>query len=236
MAEASVALIPARGGSKRLPRKNVIDFLGRPIIAYTIDAALESGCFGRVVVSTEDDQIARVAARCGAEIDRRPAQLAEDHIGLVQVCLNFLDREAVVGRDCNILACLYATAALRNAQDIRETVELVRSGRCQFAMAVTPYLQYPHQALQFAEGGRLTPMWPDLVTKRGSDLPALRAGNGTTYVVSVADFRRHRTFYGPGLHGYEMPFERSVDIDTQSDLDYAIWLAQTIRVAQGSAK
>lgn len=229
MVATSVALIPARGGSKRLPRKNVIEFLGRPIIGYTIDAALESECFARVVVSTEDDEITRIAERCGAEVDRRPPHLADDHIGLVQVCLDFLDREAAAGRDWCILACLYATAALRNAQDIRATMALVNSGRCRFAMAVTPYVQYPHQALKLGADGDLTPMWPDLVAKRSSDLPALRAGNGTTYVVDVAEFRRHQTFYGPGLYGYEMPVERSVDIDTQADLNYAIWLAQSMR-------
>jgi CMP-N-acetylneuraminic acid synthetase len=233
--DAGVALIPARGGSKRLPRKNVIDFLGRPIIAYTIDAALESGCFDRVAVSTEDDEIARIAELCGAEVDHRPARLAGDDIGLVQVCLDFLDREAEAGRDWDMLACLYATAALRTARDIRETAALVRSGRCRFAMAVTPYVQYPHQALKLAADGGLSPMWPDLVTKRGSDLPPLRAGNGTTYVVDVAEFRLHRTFYGPGLRGYEMPTERSVDIDTKADLDYAIWLAQAARAGRAGA-
>jgi pseudaminic acid cytidylyltransferase len=224
----AVAIIPARGGSKRLPRKNVIDFLGRPIIAYTIDAARQSHCFERVVVSTEDDEIAAVSERCGAVVDHRAPALATDAVGLVDVCLDFLDREGAAGRQWSVMACLYATAPMRTAADIRSTMALVETGRCGFAMAVTSYDRYPHQALKFGADASLAPMWPDLVTLRGSDLPPLRAGNGSTYVVDVAEFRRLRTFYGPKLRGYDMPRERSIDIDTRADLDFAIWAARTI--------
>lgn len=221
----SVAIIPARGGSQRLPRKNIADFLGRPMLAYTVDAAIESGCFARVVVSTEDDEIAEVAARTGAVVDRRRAELATHQVNLVDVCLDFLDREECEGRKWQNLACLYATAPMRNAQDIRDTMALLEPGRCGFAMAVTSYDHYAHQALKFENGAVLTPMWPDLVTRRGSDLPPLRAGNGSTYAVDVAEFRKYRSFYGPQLRGHDMPRDRSVDIDTRDDLEFAIWLA-----------
>jgi pseudaminic acid cytidylyltransferase len=221
----AVAIIPARGGSQRLPRKNIADFLGRPILAYTVAAAIESGCFARVVVSTEDDEIAEVASQAGAVVDRRPLELATHEAGLVDVCLDFLKREEREGRRWQTMACLYATAPLRNAQDIRDTVALLESDRCGFAMAVTSYDHYPQQALKFESGATLTPMWPDIVTKRASDLPALRAGNGSTYAVDVAEFRKHRSFYGPNLRGHDMPRERSVDIDTRDDLDFAIWIA-----------
>jgi CMP-N-acetylneuraminic acid synthetase len=151
----AVAIIPARGGSKRLPRKNIVDFLGRPIIAYTIDAARDSGCFERIVVSTEDDEIVAIAERAGAMVDRRAPELATDGVGLVDVCLDFLDREAGVGRNWDVMACLYATAPLRNAKDIRATMALLEPGRCAFSMAVTSYERYPHQALKFCPGGYL---------------------------------------------------------------------------------
>jgi pseudaminic acid cytidylyltransferase len=221
----AVAIIPARGGSQRLPRKNIADFLGRPMLAYTVDAAIESGCFARVVVSTEDDEIAEAAQRTGAVVDRRRPELATHQAGLVDVCLDFLEREEREGRQWQNLACLYATAPMRNAQDIRDTMALLEPGRCGFAMAVTSYDHYPHQALKFKAGAALTAMWPDLVTKRGSDLPPLRAGNGSTYAVNVVEFRKHRSFYGPDLRGHDMPRDRSVDIDTRDDLEFAIWLA-----------
>ena len=222
---SAIAIIPARGGSKRLPRKNIADFLGRPILAYTIDAARDSGCFERVVVSTEDDQIAGIARNCGAIVDMRAPRLATDEVGLVDVCLDLLDREAEAGRDWQVLACLYATAPLRNADDIRSTFALVEPGRCDFSMAVTSYERYAHQALKLGPHGELEPMWPELVTLRSTALPPLRAGNGSTYVVAVDAFRRHRSFYGPGLRGHDMPVERSVDIDTPHDLELARWTA-----------
>jgi pseudaminic acid cytidylyltransferase len=224
--EDTVALIPARGGSKRLPRKNIADFLGRPIIAYTIDAARESGCFARVTVSTEDGEIADVARRCGAEIVLRRPELATDGATLTEVCLDFLDSEKVAGRDWLYLGCLYATAPLRHAQDVRATMNLLQPGHCSFAMAVTAFDHYAHQALAMGKDGALTPMWPELVERRASDLPPLRAGNGSTYGVEVAAFRRHKAFYGPGLRGHDMPPERSIDIDTQTDLDFALFCAQ----------
>jgi pseudaminic acid cytidylyltransferase len=223
---SAVAIIPARGGSKRLPRKNIADFLGRPIIAFTIDAAVQSGCFDRVVVSTEDDEIAKICSQFDVVVDRRSPQLATDTVTLVEVCLDFLDREQQAGRKWDVLACLYATAPLRNADDVRGTAGLIEPGRCGFAMAVTTYGHYPYQALKFAGDSRLTPMWPDLVELRAAELPRLRAGNGSTYVVDVEEFRRHRSFYGPNLKGFDMPASRSVDIDTTEDLHLARALAQ----------
>jgi pseudaminic acid cytidylyltransferase len=222
----TVAIIPARGGSKRLPKKNIVDFLGLPIIAFTIKAAVDSGCFDRIVVSTEDEEIAVICERLGAFVDRRPSNLSTDTATLVEVCVDFLDREATAGRDWDVLACLYATAPLRNSEDIRGTIALVEPGRCGFAMAVTAYDHYPYQALKLAADSGLEPMWPELIDRRATDLPPLRAGNGSTYVVDVAEFRRHQTFYGPNLRGYDMPQTRSIDIDTQSDLDLALCVAQ----------
>ena len=231
---SAVAIIPARGGSKRLPRKNVVDFLGRPIIACTIEAAMQSDCFASVVVSTEDDEIAAVAERFGARVDHRSPELATDTTILVDVCTDFLQREAAAGRPWTVMACLYATAPLRNADDIRATMALLEPGQCDFAMAVTSYDHYPYQALKFGSDAALTPMWPDLVTRRASELPTLRAGNGSTYVVNVEAFRRHRSFYGPGLRGHDMPRQRSIDIDTDADLEFAVWTAQ--RAGLGRAR
>jgi pseudaminic acid cytidylyltransferase len=228
----AIAIIPARGGSKRLPRKNIVDFLGRPIISYAIDAAHESRCFGRVIVSTEDEEIATVARRCGAEVEPRPARLATDTVGVVDVCLDVLEHERAKGRQWRVMGCLYPTAPLRNAADIRATMALLQPDVCAFAMGVTSYDLQPHLALKLAPDGGLAPMWPELIDFRASDLPPLRISNGTTYAVYVDAFRRARTFYGPGLRGYDMPRDRSIDIDTRDDLDFAVWTAKAKGLAQ----
>lgn len=222
----AVCLIPARGGSKRLPRKNVADFLGKPIIAYTIDAALSSQLFERVVVSTEDDEIAETAVRFGAVVHKRPPQLAEDSARIIHVCLDFLDDEERHGRSYDLLGCLLATAPMRNAQDIRNVFHLIEPGRCDFAMAVTTYDIPPLQALREDVDGSLVPMWPDLVNVRSQEAPELCVDNGSTYFATVAAFRAQQTFYARGLRGYPMPRERSVDIDEPIDLELARFWAQ----------
>lgn len=213
------ALIPARGGSKRLPRKNVIDFLGKPMIAHTIGAALESGSFERVVVSTEDAEIAAVARHAGALVHPRPANLATDSATVSQVCLDFLDAEAAAGRRPDVFCCLFATAPLRNAADIRAVVGLVDPGRCDFALAVTTYDLPPHQALRSTGEGTLTAMFPDLITKRASEVGALVVDNGSTYAATIGAFREIKNFFGPGLRGHLMPRSRSVDLDEAEDLE-----------------
>jgi CMP-N-acetylneuraminic acid synthetase len=217
----ALAVIPARGGSKRLPRKNVAPFFGRPIIAYTIRAALESNCFDRVLVSTESVDIAEVSRRYGAEIDARPPALADDRAGVVDVCIELLDREAAAGRTYAVLGVLYATAPLRGADDIRATMALLDPGRCNFALAVTEYDLPPYRALRRDADGTLAPMWPDLAFAKSQDMPPLFVNNASTYVVSVPAFLRHRSFTGPGARGHVMPRSRTTDIDMPEDLEEA---------------
>lgn len=214
----SIAIIPARGGSKRLPRKNIIDFLGHPIINYTIRAALETELFERVVVSTEDEEIADVARKGGAEVIMRPDSLATDDARVYQVCLDVLAQEETRDISYDVLCCLYATAPLRNAKDIMGTMAPVLEGESECCLAVTDFSHYPFQALAEAEDGTLSPMWSDLVEKRADALPPLWAGNGSTYAVTVDMLRREQSFHGPGLKGFRMPKSRSIDIDTADDL------------------
>lgn len=225
----AVSIIPARGGSKRLPRKNIADFLGQPIIAYTVQAALESALFERVLVSTEDPEIADVAHRYGAEVVVRPVELAGDDAKVNDVCAHLLDREEAEGKIYDVFACFMATAPMRNAEDIRKVFQLIEPGRCEFAMAVTHYDLSPRQALIKGLNGELTPMWPELVNMRSQELPELVVDNGSTYVAMVSAFKKFHTFYGPSLRGYVMPRERSVDINNLTDLELARYLAQRPR-------
>jgi CMP-N-acetylneuraminic acid synthetase len=222
-----LAIIPARGGSKRLPRKNVLPFRGRPIIAHTIEAALTSRCFERVLVSTDDAEIAEVARDAGAEVHARPAELATDVAGVTDVCLDILLAQERAGRSYDVFGCLYATAPLRRAADIAAVIALIDSGS-DFALAVTTYAVPPHQALRVSEDGTLSAMWPELIKLRASQIGRLVVDNGSTYAARVAPFRQHRSFYGPGLRGHPMPRERSVDIDEHEDYElarhYADWL------------
>lgn len=213
-----IAILPARGGSKRLPGKNVVEFFGKPIIGYTIEAALETKLFDRVVVSSDDPRILEVSRRFGAETDERPAHLATGSAHLVDVCLDLLDREAARGRDYDQFCMIHATSPLRRAADICAVMALLEPGACEFAAAVTEYNLPAHQALKSGKNGFLAPMWPDLVSVQSHDVPPLRAGNGSTYAASVEAFREQRTFFGQPMRGHLMSRFRSVEIDVEEEL------------------
>lgn len=217
----SIAVIPARGGSKRLPRKNIIDFSGKPIIAYTIEAALQTSLFDRVVVSTEDTEIAEVALRFGAQVSKRPVSLATDASTVVEVCADLLEREKIDGRTYDVLCCLYATAPLRTSKDIKNTLRLLEDDNCDSAMAVTNYHFPPHQALKIDKSQNLIPVWPDMINMKSQEVPDFLVDNGSAYAIEVAVFKEKKSFLGNHLKGYIMPRIRSVDIDTQEDLDLA---------------
>ena len=222
----AVAFIPARGGSKRLPRKNVAQFYGRPLLAHSIDAALECARFDRVVVSSDDDEILAIAHRHGAEGLRRSADLASDAAGVVAVVLEFLDQQSRIGHMPSQLCCLYPAAPLRFAQDIAAVMDLLEPSQCDFALAVSGYAQPPHQALRATADGLAEPMFPDLVNLRDEVVGDLVVDNGSTYAVQVDAFRRTRSFYGRPLRVHRMPLERSVDINYPVDLELAAFYYQ----------
>jgi N-acylneuraminate cytidylyltransferase len=223
-----LAVIPARGGSKRLPRKNVIDFFGQPILGYTLDAARAAGCFDRILVSTEDAEIARIAKQLSADVDIRPAALASDDATVIDVCLELLERLERQNESYETLSILYATAPLRTADDIRATHALLRRGHCEFTMAAAEFSQPVHQALRAGADGLAVPVFVDLVGKRAAVAGRYFAGNGSTYCVFVDSFRRERGFYGQPLQLHVMPPERSVDIDTEDDLELARFYGQLL--------
>ena len=216
-----ICIIPARGGSKRLPKKNVIQFHGKPIIAYSIEAAIQANLFDRIIVSTDDLKIARCARDFGVEIHLRPPELATDTARVVDVCASILEEEGKAGRTYDILCCLYATAPLRTFEDIRNTLRLLEDDNCDSAMAVTNYYFPPHQALKFNRFQNLVPVWPEMVDMKSQMVPNFFVDNGSTYAIEVEVFRQKKSFLGDHLKGYVMPRIRSVDIDNQEDLHIA---------------
>lgn len=221
-----VALIPARGGSKRLPRKNILPFMGKPIIAWTIEAALKTELFDAVVVSTDDNEISAVAKEFGAEVDDRNAELASDTASVAGVCIDYLNKQQAKGLRCDELTVLYATAPLRNAQDIQKTVRLIEDDHCNFALAATEYDLPPHQALKLSGENDVTPMWPEIVPMKASEIGYLVVDNGSTYAVKVDAFLKQGNFYGPDLRVHLMPRQRSHDIDEHIDFKIAEFFAE----------
>ena len=220
-----IAIIPARGGSKRLPRKNILDFMGKPMIIWTINAAIKTGLFEKVIVSTEDEEIAEISKNAGVEVDHRENSLATDEATVNMVCEDLLNKQDHFGSYYQFFCCLYATAPLRAAQDIANTVQLVTSGSCEQAMAVTNFNLPSFQAMYYLPNKEMTPLMPDLIDKRSSDLSEIVVDNGSTYVATINSFKKTKKLLIPGMMGYKMDKNRSIDIDEECDYELAKYFA-----------
>lgn len=211
-----LGLIPARGGSKGVPRKNVRIAAGKPLIAWTIEAARNSRYLDRVVLSSDDPEIISVAESYGCEAPFvRPATLAEDGTPAMDVILNAL--EQLPGYD--YLALLQPTSPLRTAEDIDAAIEqCVRQG-VPVVVSVTEAEQNPAWMFRLDGAARLEPVVPShMQTPRRQDLPPVYVLNGAVYVANVQWLVSNRTFLSEETRGYVMPASRSLDIDTERDL------------------
>ena len=223
-----LCVIPARGGSKRVPRKNVLEFFGKPMVAYSIEAGLKAERFERVIVSTDDDEIAEIGSKFGAEVDYRDPALASDTARINSVLLDLLAREEEAGQAYDVMSCLFATAPLRSEADVRAVVDLIEPGVCDFALAVTSFDLPAHQAMRMDDDGILSALLPDLINVRASDVGPIRVDNGSTYAAVVSSFREVGHFFGPGCRAHDMPRERSCDIDEPEDLEILTMFAKKV--------
>ncbi len=224
----NIAIIPARGGSKRLPRKNTKDFMGRPIIHYTIEAAQQSGLFDVIVVSTEDSQIKDSVDGIGCDIHHRSLELAEDTARVVDVLKEVLGYYKERGREFDYLCCLYPTAPLRNAEDIRNAYQLILSKKADYCPAVTEYSESPFFAFDFKAGGTIKRKWPELAMLPPWQKPKVVVDNGSMYWAKVVRFLGSGELEGDNAVGYMMPRQRSVDIDTEDDFRLAEFYARSL--------
>lgn len=226
----AVAIIPARGGSKRLPRKNVLEISGKPVIAYPIMVAIESGLFRRVIVSTEDREISEIALRFGAEVQSRPIELADDVSKVDDVCADTVKRLRDAGDDVDVFCCIYATAAFLEVRDLIDSYALLNSpSKPDVVMGVSSYPIHPYKAL-IDQGGYLAPLWPADISKKSQQSPFVVASNGTLYWARVESFLRNATFYPERLAGYTVPHDRAIDLDTPEDLERARAAAARLKV------
>jgi len=222
----NIAVIPARGGSKRLPRKNILPFFGRPIIRYTIEAAQRCGLFGTVIVSTEDAEIESNIKDSGCSIHRRKPELATDTARVVHVLKNLLETELEQGNSFDYLCCLYPTAPLRDEEDVRKAYELLTARKADYCLGVTEYDFSPFFAFNMDDLGRLERRWPELAVLPPWEKPRVVVDNGSMYWVKVAAFMRRGELEGENAVGYMMPRWKSVDIDTMEDFHLAQYFAR----------
>jgi CMP-N-acetylneuraminic acid synthetase len=226
-----VAVIPARGGSKRLPGKNLMMLAGKPLIGWTIEAALASGVFSRVVVSTDSWEIAVVAAQFGAEVPfMRPEELAEDGTTTIDVLIHAVgELRKGTGAPFTHIACLQPTSPLRTALNITDSVKLLESKQAEAIISVCKTEHSPLWSNQLPESLSLDGFIPEHIQKTPSQqLPAYYRLNGAIYLCSVERMLAERTlFLKTGAFACVMSRKDSIDIDDQVDFDLAgIYLGQ----------
>ncbi len=220
-----LALIPARGGSKGIPRKNIKPIAGRPLIGWTIAAARACSRIAQVVVSTDDAEIAQVAAGCGATVPfLRPAELARDDTPGVAPVLHAI--EQLTGYDYVML--LQPTSPLRSVQDIEAAIDLAFARNADSVVSVTEPDAHPMWTFQLDEAGHLRRLLDMPSAVRRQDLPLVYALNGAIYLARIEWLRRTGMLVTPDTLALPMPRERSVDIDTPMDWKFAEILLKDI--------
>ena len=216
----SVAILPARGGSKRIPRKNVRPFLGRPAIAWPIDAA--RAVFDRVVVTTDDAGIAEVARGAGAEVPfLRDAGLADDHTGTTEVIADAVARLDLPAAEP--VACIYPTAMLLTAADLREG--LARLDGATWVLSLGEY-RTPIRRAYARDGDRFAAIEPAAMPMRSQDLASAYYDAGQFYLARAATWRDADARVWDGAAGVVLPETRAVDVDTLEDWDRAERMAR----------
>lgn len=218
---SSICIIPARGGSKRIPQKNIKEFCGKPIIAYSIEAALQSGLFDEVMVSTDDEKIARIAREYGASIPfMRSAGASGDYSATADVVIEVLGRYLEVGKGFDIVCSLYPTAPFVEASDLREAYSLVLGG-APSVLPVTSFDYTPYRALSMEGDGTIRYERQEYVRSRTQDLPVLLHDCGWFFMSRVDDYVMAKTAVMQGCKGLMVDPGRVQDIDTLQDWDLA---------------
>lgn len=229
MSEA-LAVIPARGGSKRIPRKNIRPFLGVPLLARTVTLLRQADVFERVVVSTDDDEVAAVAADAGAEVPfRRPRELADDMTGTLPVVAHAVRTIDELGKGAPLVCCVYPAAVLATAQDLRTALRMLQEPGVDYVFTCNSF-GYPIQrALRRTASGGCEMFWPRHRETRSQDLEPAFHDAGQFYCGRREAWLEQRPLFTPASRMLVLPRHRVQDIDTPEDWQRAELLFQLLQ-------
>jgi len=231
----NIAIIPARGGSKRIPRKNIKDFCGQPMLAYPIQAALQSGLVDKVVVSTDDHEIADIARKYGAEVPfMREPQLADDYTGTTAVLRDALQQLQQMAWNIENCACLYATTPLLNANLIKTLFDQLISTNADYVFTAARFSFPIQRALLQTETGGIAPFDASSIGKRSQDLtPAFHDAGQLYWAKTKTWLDPHKSVFSTHSRLYELPSHLVQDIDTPEDWRRAELLYRLLQQEQG---
>lgn len=220
-----LAVIPARGGSKRIARKNIKMFCGKPMIAWSIEAALQSGCFDRVVVSTDDPEIAEVAHQYGATTPfMRPDALSDDYTGTIPVVAHAVQWHIDSGVPVTEVCCVYATAPFVRAEDLQAGLRLLLETGSEYAFSVTSYAFPIQRAIRLNESDRVSMFSPEHFNARSQDLEEAFHDAGQFYWGKASAWLQGKIIFSQASAAVKLPRHRVQDIDTLEDWVRAEWM------------
>lgn len=214
----SVAIITARGGSKRIPRKNIKPFLGQPIISYSIKSALEAGIFDEVMVSTDDQEIAEVSLKLGAKVPfMRSAENSNDFAGTAEVIIEVINQYKNIARDFDTACCIYPTAPFVTAEKLQRAYEILRKEEADSVLPITEFSYPILRSVKITSEGRIAMNWPEYYSSRSQDLPKSYHDCGQFYFLNVESLLHHKKLFMPGSVPIVVPETEVQDIDNETD-------------------
>jgi pseudaminic acid cytidylyltransferase len=217
-----IAIIPARGGSKRIPKKNIKLFAGLPILAWSIRAAIESQCFDKIIVSTDDLEIQKIANMYGADTPfLRPANLSGDHIGTIPVIAHAIDWFIKNSCEVSEACCIYATAPFLRGEDIIRGLQTLEGDSLDYAFSVTKFASPIQRAIRVTKNHRIEMFYPENFSIRTQDLNEAWHDAGQFYWGKTQAWLEHRPIFNKKSAPVFMPRNRVQDIDTEEDWVYA---------------
>ncbi|MDO6488128.1 pseudaminic acid cytidylyltransferase [Colwellia sp. 6_MG-2023] len=218
----NIAIIPARGGSKRIPRKNIKEFFGKPMIAYSIEAAKASGCFDKIIVSTDDQEIANVALEYGAEVPFiRPSDISDDYattIDVIQHAILWLENHNVT---MNYICCIYATAPFITPQYIQQGLKAITENSINYAFSATSYAFPIQRAFYNDPMNGINMFYPEHINTRSQDLKEAYHDAGQFYWGTLAAFSEGKAIFSEQSKAIILPRKLVQDIDTVEDWEFA---------------
>lgn len=213
----AIAIITARGGSKRIPRKNIKPFLGKPIIEYSIEAAIQSGIFDEVMVSTDDEEIAEVAKKAGAKVPfLRSAETSNDYAKTADVIEEVIEQYRKLGQEFDEICCIYPTAPFITPETLIQAMETLETTGADSVLPVVRF-SFPPQRCVVMDGEFLTPKWPECMPMRSQDLEPMYHDCGQFYCMNTKRFLEEKNVIMQKTAPFIQAEERVQDIDTEED-------------------
>lgn len=219
-----LCIIPASGASKRLPKKNIKELNGKPLVMYAVEAAKKSDVFSEICVSTEDEEVIKCLRNYDVEVPfKRPNDLNSNDATVVDVCLHALSYYESKGIKYKDFGVLLATSPLRTEKDIKEAYNIFKEKDVNYVMSVTPFRHPPLRSLKI-EDGKVKPYFGMEEMKKAQELPKMYRHDGSVVFAKTNHFKENKSFYSNKTAPYYIPAERGIDIDNEIDFKEAEFL------------